>query len=210
MPTFRNIPGTGFGFSPQSGFAPTPPSGLPVAPTTVPQTLGGAVNQGIAEGLTEAIAAIPGIIAGRSGSGGSEPASSQTVPGNFAPASSSCGPGLIRVGDQCVNPAAAFPGGTPMITPAGGSLVYGRYGVGVEPTAVSRVSRKCPAGMKLGKDGICYERLARGQRLHDPGARPLLTGGEMAAIRKATRAAGRLARTQKSLKKASRALEKAC
>ena len=62
--------------------------------------------------------------------------------------------------------------------------------------------------MVLGKDGLCYEKLAKGKREWNPGTRPLLTGGEMAAINKADRAAKRLLATEKKLKNVSKTLNK--
>lgn len=67
------------------------------------------------------------------------------------------------------------------------SPVYGRYGAGTTPIAVQRMSRVCPPGHKLGDDGVCYEHIARKNRMHDPGTKPFLTGGEVNAIRTAKR-----------------------
>lgn len=63
--------------------------------------------------------------------------------------------------------------------------IGGRYGAGVTPVMVQRNVRACPAGYVLGKDGICYDHLARTNRAHNPGAKPLLTGGDMNALRRA-------------------------
>lgn len=67
------------------------------------------------------------------------------------------------------------------------SPVNGRYGTGVVPVAVARERLECPTGYILGKDEICYDRLRKGDRKHNPGTKPFLTGGEVAAIRKANR-----------------------
>jgi hypothetical protein len=91
-----------------------------------------------------------------------------------------------------------------------GGLVTGYYGIGVIPRVEARTVRECPPGFKLGKDGVCYEHLSRTQRMWDPGVKPLLTGGDRAAIARAARAAGALERSKKSLKKASKALGKVC
>jgi len=72
--------------------------------------------------------------------------------------------------------------------------VNGRYGAGYAPLAVQRNVRMCPPGAKLGKDGVCYDRLARTNRAHNPGARPFLTGGEVNALRRAKRLQKRFAR----------------
>lgn len=69
----------------------------------------------------------------------------------------------------------------------GWQAVNGRYGAGYTPIAVARTTRACPPGSKLGKDGICYDRIARTNRLHDPGAKPFLTGGEVNILRAARR-----------------------
>lgn len=76
----------------------------------------------------------------------------------------------------------------------GWGSVLGRYGAGYAPIKVQRDYRACPPGSKLGKDGVCYDRLARSNRMHDPGARPFLTGGEVNAIRRAKRLQKRFAK----------------
>lgn len=63
--------------------------------------------------------------------------------------------------------------------------INGRYGQGVTPVAVQTQRRACPSGYVLGKDGVCYDRLARTHRAWNPGAKPLLTGGDMNALRRA-------------------------
>lgn len=67
------------------------------------------------------------------------------------------------------------------------SPVAGRYGAGLSPMLVQRQVRMCPPDFVLGKDGVCYDRLPRTSRAHNPGARPLLTGGDMNALRKVGR-----------------------
>lgn len=62
--------------------------------------------------------------------------------------------------------------------------VNGRFGAGVTPIAVQTSKRVCPTGMILGKDGVCYDSLPRTKRAWNPGARPLLTGGDMNALRR--------------------------
>jgi len=62
----------------------------------------------------------------------------------------------------------------------------------------------------LGNDGLCYDHLPRGDRMWIPARKPLLTGGERNAIKVAARAGGKIQRAQKDLKKASKALGKAC
>lgn len=169
--------------------------------------LGGLINRGAAE-LGDRLF------------GGSEPPSGEavvpgtgfTVPeggnGGTCP-----GVGSIRVAGRCVNLGDLGPGGAPAVTPQVGgdwNPVAGLYGVGVTPMVEERIHRSCPPGYVLGKDGVCYDGLAKSKRKWNPGRKPLLTGGEMAAIAKAKRAAGRLKRAKKGLKKSARALEKAC
>lgn len=65
--------------------------------------------------------------------------------------------------------------------------VNGRYGAGYVPARDVREVRVCPPGAKLGKDGYCYDHLRKGDREHNPGTKPFLTGGEVNAIRRAKR-----------------------
>jgi hypothetical protein len=67
----------------------------------------------------------------------------------------------------------------------GWQAVNGRFGAGYVPIEIPRSIARCPAGAVLGKDGICYDHLPRGARLHNPGARPFLTGGDMRALARA-------------------------
>ena len=146
-------------------------------------------------------------------------------------------PGLtsIKFRGRCVELGDILPGGDPAVTdqvptgngsgdggmgvalpfsgPSGGAFspVNGRFGVGVVPRVEVMQVRRCPKGMALGIDGVCYDGLHRNspRREHPLGMKPLLTSGDRAAIRKASAAAGKLARSKKSLKKAAKALEKA-
>jgi len=63
--------------------------------------------------------------------------------------------------------------------------VAGMYGIGASPIAVARTTRACPPGFVLGKDGVCYDRLPRSARAHNPGTKPLLTGGDVNALNRA-------------------------
>ena len=67
----------------------------------------------------------------------------------------------------------------------GWTPVAGRYGVGTTPIPVQRVTRACPPGFVLGKDGVCYDSLPRTARAHNPGTKPMLTGGDVNALRRA-------------------------
>lgn len=153
--------------------------------------------------------------------GGPEaPGPGTAIPGNQLTAGGPCpGLGSVRINGVCVNLGDLGPGGPPAVTgtvpatngAAGfGPAVKGMYGAGIVPRVEGRVVRKCPKGMVLGDDGVCYKGLARTRRMWDPGMKPLLTGGDRAAIRRAERAANKLKRAKKKLRTASKALDKAC
>lgn len=133
------------------------------------------------------------------------------------------GAGSVRVAGRCVNIGDILPGGDPAVTgqvngvPVGrvegfGQPVAGLFGVGITPRVDVQTVRRCPAGTALGKDGICYTGLSRNspKRLHPMGLKPLLTGGDRMAIRKAGAAARKLERAKKTLRKAAKALDKVC
>ena len=62
--------------------------------------------------------------------------------------------------------------------------------------------RDCTKGHVLGDDGICYKKpLAASKRMWPPGRKPLLTGGDLNAIAKASRAATAMKKQQKRLQK---------
>lgn len=68
-----------------------------------------------------------------------------------------CPDGSILIGDRCVVPGDLFPGGDPGIVPAGQQAVEGSFGLpAVTPTMEQRVRRKCPTGMVLAIDNLCY------------------------------------------------------
>ena len=164
-----------------------------------------------------------------SGGGGEAPAgpSVPELAGSFAPTTTTqeqC-PGLMSVRDpitgNCINLDALPPGGAPAVTgpvqqaPSAngyGPAVVGLYGVGRIPRVEIQSVSRCPPGFALGKDGVCYEGLHRNspRRKWKMGMKPLMTGGDRAAIRKAAAVAGKLDRSKKSLKKASRMLAKVC
>jgi len=133
-------------------------------------------------------------------------------------------PGVLSVrlpDGSCLNIDDVGPGGDPAITGqvqtngvgvGFGPPVNGRFGVGIIPRVEAQTVRRCPRGMSLGKDGVCYDGLSRNspKREWPMGMKPLLTPGERNAIRIAGRAAGKLSRSQKTLKKTARALAKVC
>jgi len=198
------------GFTPGGGFLPTGGGGIDIG-DSLQGALGGLIRRG-AEELGDRLFG---------GSGSEAPSGNTPIPGGaFAPTGGSgpCpGVGSIRIPgtNQCVNIGDLGPGGAPATTPRQSSPgeftpVAGFYGAGFLPVVEERMHRTCPPGFVLGKDGVCYDSLAKSKRKWNPGRKPLLTGGEMAAIAKAKRAAGRLKRAKKGLKKSARELEKAC
>lgn len=156
------------------------------------------------------------------GSSESTPAD-QVVPSNqplVGTSTSKCGPGQIPFGQSCIDPLALPPGGKPAVTGAYtpgpsmdgyGAAVMGLYGLGLQPRVEVQTVRRCPGGMALGKDGICYEGLHRNspRRAWPMGMKPLMTGGDRAAIAKAKRVATKLAGARKSISKTAKALAKA-
>lgn len=202
------FPGTSFGPAPTG----TGITGVNIGP--------GGISVGGSIGGVPISATIP-----IGGGGGSEPPQgSPTVPGSAlaAPVTGNC-PGPFSVpgpNGTCIDLTALPPGGDPALTgqmggmaaPDGfGAAVKGFFGVGILPRVEVQRVRRCPPGTALGKDGVCYEGLGRNskKRAWPMGMKPLLTAGDRAAIRKASRAAAALNRSKKTLKKASRALEKA-
>lgn len=145
--------------------------------------------------------------------------------GPSEPASGGDCPGITSVRDpitgNCIDLAALPPGGRPAVTgPVAtgaasngyGPAVQGRFGIGLTPRVEVMTVRRCPKGMALGKDGVCYDGLGRNspKREWPQGMKPLLTPGERRAIRVAGSAAKKLDRSKKSLRKASKALAKVC
>jgi len=83
-----------------------------------------------------------------------------------------------------------------------GDAVMGRYGAAYFPSSMLVDRAVCLPGDVVGDDGLCYPKGKKGmRRMHPPGRKPLLTGGDMKAIARASRAAGRLERTTKRLQK---------
>ena len=84
-----------------------------------------------------------------------------------------------------------------------GEAVMGRFGAALQPAVRQSQTLLCPRGSVLGLDDLCYNRrdLKNTERKWPKGRAPLLTGGEMRAISIASRAAGKLTRKQKQLRK---------
>lgn len=190
-------------FTAAPGYTGPLPGGVPtsVMPTNrvtlggVVQDLAGAVVGGLADRVRRAAA----------GNSGSEPAGSPAVPGNLVaqPQNTPCPSGSFLLNGRCVNPSAALPGGTPFITDPYGEAVKGMYGVALTPAAVASTRYRCPRGMVLGMDNLCYNRrdLRKDERKWVPPRKPLLTGGDLNAISRASRAASRIERETKRLQK---------
>lgn len=180
--------------------------------------LGGAIEGaagalGGGGGIRDAI--VGGLAGGfRDSGGGSEPPSGQpTVPGNFAPTGAGpCPDGTFKnpFGNNCIDliPGGATQGGGMVVS--GGDPVLGRYGVAMVPQAMERIRRRCPRGMVLGMDNLCYNKrdLRKDERKWNPGRKPLLTGGDLNAISTALSAAKKLDRQKKRLKQAARAFDR--
>lgn len=119
--------------------------------------------------------------------GGSKTAS---VP--YAPTTASgpgpCPSGTFRVGSQCLSPGDAFPGGDPLTFGAGGQMQRGAFGyLSVTPTMQSVTVHRCPPGLVLGKDNLCYEKgtIKNSQRKNPKPPRPAISGADIKAINKA-------------------------
>ena len=68
-----------------------------------------------------------------------------------------CPAGQVRIGQNCVDFSAAFPGGDPFVSPGGGVASVGAFGLpALSPSGVTRVVRRCGRGMVLGIDDLCY------------------------------------------------------
>jgi len=119
-----------------------------------------------------------------------------------------CAPGFIHQGQgRCLKPGVDcgveidlpgpiaaierfLPGGATGTQQAGGQAIAGAFGMpAIVPLQVPSSRFDCPPGMVLGKDNLCYPRqvLRRDSKFRKwrPGPRPILTGGQRSAIRKA-------------------------
>ncbi len=137
---------------------------------TVPQLVGDGGEEvaslGIIGGL---IGAGVGLLIG--GPGGALAGAKLGFAGGGGSAGPECPPFTIKVGDNCVDPLAALPGGRPAVTRATGTglitqaeIEEGIFGLlSTLPDIVGEINGKpvmrCPVpGLVLGKDNRCYSR----------------------------------------------------
>jgi len=110
-----------------------------------------------------------------------------------------CPAGAFRVGDNCVDPRRALPGGKPMISPAAadqfGAAVVGAFGIpALEPQVIPTTRMRCPKGTVLGEDDLCYNKgsIPVKYRKWRPGPKPVVSRADQKAIQRADRARKRL------------------
>lgn len=107
-----------------------------------------------------------------------------------------CPEGQFLFNGSCVrfDPTAALPGGRPMIstTAAGGTLAQGVLGPARVPEVVGNLNgqpiRRCPAGMVLSVEDLCYVKGTKGLaaiRKWKPSARPVMSAADAKVIRRA-------------------------
>lgn len=111
--------------------------------------------------------------------------------GPSVPGSGPCGPLGIQVAGRCVTPDLPMIDVNPMQPQYGpaGQPVAGRYGMAMAPQITMRQTSRCPTGMVLGADGLCYNKrdLRKSERKWVPGRKPLFTGGDLNAITRAAK-----------------------
>lgn len=116
-----------------------------------------------------------------------------------------CPAGTIRAGSSCVDLMALPPGGSPATFPApgttimgpGGAAVVGSFGLpAIAPQMVSQIVRRCPRGMVLGDDDLCYPKAVLPKRSRfrkwRGEVRPPVTRADVRAIRRAASARERV------------------
>jgi len=126
-----------------------------------------------------------------------------TQPTPLAIPESKCPNGQVGIPPACFDliPGGDTQGGGLMINY--GEAVMGRYGAAIQPSQSSITVSRCPRGAVLGNDGLCYNSrdLRKSDRKWVPGRKPLLTGGDLNAIARASRAANKMKTQQKRLQK---------
>lgn len=162
-------------------------------------TLGGAAGRHFGgetgEGIGQTLGGLIGDLI--SGGGRDRPSTPPGFTGGDAGVQR-CGEGKIPFMGGCVSPGDAFPGGAPLMVPAGGVAVQGAFGLpAMRPALIQRTVRKCGPGMVLGKDNLCYPKQVLGPRSkyrkHRRPPRPPISSADVRAIRRAARAKDRVA-----------------
>lgn len=140
------------------------------------------------------ITTITDIVRGGGGDGGGRGRGRDEL---FLPMRPAGCPGGLRRNDQglCVEPTSPF--GAQEFQ---GEAIMGRFGAAIVPGSRITDIAVCPYGMALGKDRLCYDHLPNRDRLYPRGRRPLLTGGDMRAISRASSAGKKLDRTNARLR----------
>jgi len=197
-----------FGLNPgfTGGAMPGAPGGIPGLSTGIPS-----IDQLLGAGYDWLLGRLSGGQGpGTGGAGGS-------LTGATA---NQCPTGYTWDGERCVTAGIQgsvqrfLPGGaTGTLSDAYGEAVLGRYGVALAPAQVGQVTSmktgitnpilRCPPGMILGKDNLCYESLTKKERKWAKPRKPLLTGGDMNAL-------ARVKRIRNNLKKAAGAADLSC
>lgn len=175
---------------------PPPPTETPMVPQTL-STLGGSSGRSATPIVpSRSAGVIPGLIGvgidwlrDRAGGGGSS--------GSLAP----CPSGSRRVGSACIDlqPGGDVSGGGMLLST--GEVVRGRYGAAEVPEMESVRTHRCRKGLVLGDDNLCYRRgqLRKDERKWNPGTKPLFTGGDRNAVRRAAKVARAMQAQQSQL-----------
>ena len=108
-----------------------------------------------------------------------------------------CPAGTISFEGTCIDASKFLPGGDPLFFPSNGAVVQGGFGLpATTPGVVTRDTRKCPKGMVLGIDDLCYAKAilpARSKlRKWRRPPRPPITRRDTVAIRRAAGARDRV------------------
>lgn len=182
----------------------------------------GSILKGAAVGfLTGGVTgAVTGAVAGATNKPRKETGGvGQPAPRGFLPTpratTTGCPPGRIRIGSACIDPLAAPPGGRPLATTPTGTPTTGTavnlfrgatmtaLGPAVQPQAMAQTRLRCPRGMVLGLDDLCYPKAMLGRRSkfrkwRQP-PRPPVSASDAAAIRRAERARERVKNLAKNV-----------
>lgn len=135
---------------------------------------------------------------------GGGPATPTTTLSNV-PITSGCPTGFVLQNGRCVQSGVDqyIPGPIGTLQDYGPAVI-GAFGKpALTPKQVGSIKRKdgvtgpilrCPAGMVLGRDDLCYQKgaITNKERAHPRGHRPLITGGEMHAFSVARAASKKL------------------